>query len=169
MSGFTLLEVVVVITILSLLTLIVTTALPTARAHQGLRLARQQVIDVFAQASHRALNEVRAEPCLGRAAERKRCSDVGVALRQNALILFGDTAEPQDWQYTPDQDEVFSTMALPAGVTVASQSFVFIATPPTVEVYAQGRLITPAQKIPLTLISGTTQASLAVSAYGHVE
>jgi prepilin-type N-terminal cleavage/methylation domain-containing protein len=168
MSGFTLLEVIVVVTIISLLTLIVTAALPAARAHQTLRLATQQVSDVFAQASHRALNEVRPESCTSRASQPKRCSDVGVALGNNQLILFADTTDPQ-WHYTAGQDEVLATIVLPTGVTAATQSFVFTATPPTLEVYADGKLIAGKQRIPLTLTSGDQPIALTVSAYGQVE
>lgn len=168
-GGFTLLEVVVTVTIVSLLTLIVTAALPAARSHQALRLAQQQVSDGLAAASHRAINEIRPPACTNRVAAAKRCSDVGVALQAGELIIFADTAEPQDWQYSEGQDEILATITLPTGVTTERQSFVFIATPPTLELYHDGQLMAAQEKIPLVLVSDRARVPLTVSSYGQVE
>lgn len=181
-AGFTLLEVVVTIVILSIITLLVTSAFPEARSAQALLLARQQLRSIFQKAEQQALQEIRDENCLQRVKNnpdytlQKRCSDIGVALQGSTALLFADTED--DNQYTEGQDYLLSTLSLPAGVKVTQadgtdlstwQSFLFEATPPTIDLYVNQTLLPGNQQAPIALQAGRRSALLNVNRYGRLE
>lgn len=184
MNGFTLLEVVVTVTIISFLTFIVTSALPVARRNQALNTTRQYISYALQQAQHQAINEVRSAACVRSVIDSKRCSDVGVAVRDNRLVIFADTASPQDWHYTEGQDYLLSTVMLPASVALTDRggtpvtrwrSWVFVGIPPTLQLYVNenpsvnGTPLMTDQISILMLLSGPTRLALTISPYGQVE
>lgn len=172
MKGFTLLETAVVLAIMSILTGLVLVGWPRARQQQALLLATEQVQTMIRTAQQKALNEDRSAECLsgwvGSSPEEQRlCSDVGVVINGNEIIIFADTQD--DDKYTPkiggdDPDFSIEKQTLPLGVIgdKVGQSFIFEATPPTI-----GLKTSHGDK--LRLQSGEAAKTVTVKNYGQVE
>jgi len=184
--GYTLFEVVVVIAIIGILTVVTARAYPAARSSQSLRLAEQQLQSTLREAQQRAINEERETDCLAIARtvdepntthEQRQCSDIGVYVDGQALIMFADTDlgpddEPTgDFEYTPGLDLELKTLPLPSGVSVridprSSRSFVFKGIPPRVELYVDGALY---EEPGVVLLESTgAAATLQVLSHGQV-
>ena len=139
MPGYTLLEVVVGIGIISLVATLLAVGYPSTRDAQELLLAEQQLQSLVRDAQERALNEERLPDCLATVAEEdsKLCSDSGVALRGQVITLFADTAGA-DQRFTAGLDFVLAEVALPGGVTAVDLDLVWLGVPPTTTLYANG-------------------------------
>ncbi len=169
MKGFTLLETAVVLAIMGILSAIVLTGWPAARQHQALLLATEQVQTMVRTAQQKALNEDRPQACLDQAVVQKNCSDVGVAVKDNNIVIFADSNNPDANQYEEGagKDFLIEKQTLPLGVTgpTAWQSFIFEATPPNIELKDAG----PSKTKKLTLQSGSSTRTLTIKNYGQVE
>ena len=147
-SGYTLIEVVVVLVVIGVLTLITARAYPAARSNQALRLAEQQIQSAFRDAQELAINEHRSHDCLDAAAadallDQRQCSDIGIYVAGNDLVWFADTDHGPDddlggdKEYTEGVDIILKTLPLPNGVNVVAgeghnESFLFEGIPPAV-------------------------------------
>jgi len=167
MKGFTLLETIVTIGIIGTVSGLLLLGWPRTRHQQALLLANEQLQALFRTAQQKALNEERSAACLslvGSApADQRRCSDIGVALRGGQIVLFADIGG-DDAHYDEQDDLALETHTLALGVSTADsawQSFLFRATPPTIELFADDFVI--------TLHSGDTERRLDVKNYGHIE
>ena len=171
-AGFTLIEVVVTMAILSALVTLLTVGYPTTRDNQALQLAQQQLQFLVRDAQQQALNEEREEECLNQFspddAEQRRCSDVGLSFRDQIVIMFADTSgDDLIYDAGAGGDYVITSQELSA--TVASQdSLLFIAQPPTIRLLVNGAELVgePAR---LTLTAGEQKANLVIGKYGQVE
>lgn len=170
-GGFTLIEIIVVVVITGLLSALVLIGYPAARDHQHLRLAEQAFQTFFRDAQNRALNEERDDACLETQAlgDERYCSDIGLALRGRDIILFADTADPTQNEYS-DRDYRITTFTLPGAVEIAAegspQSLLWEVTPPTVTLYADGVEMTQARTI--DLVVRKQQRTITIQPYGHV-
>jgi prepilin-type N-terminal cleavage/methylation domain-containing protein len=164
MKGFTLLETAVVLAIMGILSAIVLTGWPAARQHQALLLATEQVQTMIRTAQQKALNEDRPQACLSQAVVPKNCSDVGVAVKDNNILIFADTEKPDNNQYEEGKDYLIERQTLPLGVVGPNswQEFIFEAIPPNI------RLMGGPTKT-LTLHSGEVSKTVTVKNYGQVE
>ncbi|MEX1112183.1 MAG: type II secretion system protein [Candidatus Andersenbacteria bacterium] len=174
----TLLETVVVITIMSILSVLTAVSFPVIRNHQNLITDAGQVEGALQEAQLRALNEVRPEECLSQAGDdrdlQRRCSNIGTAFQDRQGVLFSDF--DGDRQYTPGEDFEIKRYTLVTTVDGVSspawQTFVFEALPPTVAVYAGGAVVLPSSESSaavLTLRAGGQTKELKIRPYGIVE
>ena len=166
-GGFTLIEVVVTTAIISLLVSIIAVGAPVVRTHQRLILAQQQIESMLQDAEQRAFNEDRSADCLARFAvsepERKRCSDIGLYVKDNDAALFADL----DGDGTRSAgDFVVRSETLAQNVKAQGEnSFLFLGTPPHVSLIvnrsqSEGTLV---------LRSEQQQLKLHVGAYGKID
>jgi len=175
MSGFTLLEIMVTITIILILTGIITASWPRFRERQNILMAREQVQAVLSRAQQQALNEERDQSCLNHVGSdqksQQRCSDIGVAIKGATLRIFADT-DGNTNTYTPS-DFVLEERTLPEAVQATGatwQSFLFKGIPPILQLYGpNGILIQGSTKASVNVVTGQTQRTLYISPYGHVE
>lgn len=172
-AGFTLVEAVVIITIISILTALSVFALPEARHNQRLVTDSERIQAALRSAERYAINEVRTDECLeyvGNDSElRRRCSNVGIALQGKKLVTFADTTGNQT--YTEGSDFLLSEQEISTELEGdgAWRSFVFEATPPTIYTYADGAIISPQISATITLRSGKQTRTLEIHPYGRVE
>lgn len=172
-KGFTLVEAMVSVGIISILSVMLMRSFPFIRNSQHVKLTQEQLASQLRRAQQLALDETRAEACLnlfvGQEDQNSRCSDVGVALRGQKLIMFADTTPHEaDNKYT-DGDYVLSSVDVPGDVTMPEKSFLFKGTPPTMLVYVDGVIKPLKSAEPLTIGVGETQVLLNVYPYGYVE
>lgn len=170
-SGITLLEVLVTLTILTLVTYLVTTAFPVIREEEALVHARQELASSLRAAQTQALDEQRSPECLlqvgDNPAEAKLCSDVGVMLAGDTLTTFADTNDNDQFD---DRDFVLDRSALPQPVRVATPvSLLMEATPPNVILYVDGLPLGAGQQAVVTLQSRQRSQTLIITAYGVLE
>ena len=139
MPGYTLLEVVVGIGIISLVATLLAVGYPSTRDTQELLVAQQRFEALLRDAQEQARNEERSPDCLATVLEedRKACSDIGLALRGQTITLFADTFGA-DRRYTAGDDFVLAQQQLPEGVLVADLDLVWLGVPPTTTLYADG-------------------------------
>lgn len=168
-NGFTLLEVLVTITILTLVTYLVASAFPVIREESVLRQASAQITSLVRAAQVQALNEAREGECLAAVGESpqdaKRCSDVGIMLQGENVIAFADTNDNDRFD---EDDFLFRSSALARPVVATRPvSLLVEATPPNVVLYVDGIVLEREEAI--VLRSGKRTVSLTVSAYGVVE
>lgn len=172
MKGFTLVEMVIVIAIMTILTAVILTALPKARGDQLLKSDIIQLHTLLAAAAQRSLNEIRTPECLTIAGEdetlQRRCSDIGVAVVETRRILFADLDGDKQYSVSGDFDiETENAASSPADEMPFS--VVFAAVPPTVTTYANGDIVGAGQVVPLTLAADNTSRDLTIGPYGIVE
>lgn len=169
-KGFTLIEVVVGIAIVSIITILTVTAFPFIRERQQVSLATQEFESALRRAQQLALFETRHPQCLqnvgSEAEKQRRCSDVGIVVDESELITYADTVS--DDRYTPDEDFVLSRIPVPANVVVSAKAFLFEASPPTITMFVDGEVRAAHQTETITITSGSVTANLVVSAYGFV-
>ncbi len=184
-SGFTLVEVLVVIVIIAMIGLSLTTAYPHARAEQKLTLAEQTLQAALRAAQQTAINEERTPTCLAQAAalgnDPKRCSDIGIVLRpsEQNIIVFADIFKPDQDSYEGEtNDVVLSRTPFPDGVEVKPSSpettLIFQGVAPTIGLYTASTTCgtPPCQvltSLTVTLSSGAAVRELDVGSYGQVE
>lgn len=169
-EGFSLLEIVVVIGIMSVLTTVTVSALPIARSNQRLKNDIQQLRTLFSIVQQQALNEVRDQACLDQVGEDRqlqiRCSTVGVALDDYSATVFADL--DGNWLFTPETDYVISQHALESQISAEKQTIVFQAVPPSLYMVADGDPIAPSGSVLITLISGNDSRDVEVRPFGIV-
>lgn len=175
-AGLTLLELLVTITMITLVTYLVTAAFPVVREEEALKHASQQIISALRAVQIQALDEQRSPDCLARVGENpldaKRCSDVGIMLREADIMTFADTNDNNQYD---DQDVrlAATNLARPAAVIIPV-SLLVEATPPNIVLFVNGTILPANESTPvilqaITLRSRKRTTSLAISAYGVVE
>jgi prepilin-type N-terminal cleavage/methylation domain-containing protein len=173
MNGFTLLEIIITVSILVIVTTVLAVAWPRVREQQALLLAKQTMQALFRDAQQQALNEERSAACLERSGgappAQRRCSDIGIVIKNATVHVFADTAG-QDNRFS-DEDLILNTQELPLGVrgVGSEQSFLFKATPPRLFVFVNGQFVSPATPGSLVLQSGRHQEHYRVQPYGQIE
>lgn len=175
----TLVEAVVVVTILSILSTMTVVSFPVVRSHQDLISDAGQIEAVLRDAQLRALNEVRPDECVIQAGpepeQQRLCSNVGVAVQSGKAVLFSDSSG--DRAYTPAEDFEINEYVLKSQVSEANppqwRVFVFEADPPTIAVYENGAVVLPAssedQTPSLTLQAGKQERKIFLQPYGIIE
>ncbi len=174
-TGFTLIESLVIISLISILTAMSVRAIPTIRAHQELVSDTENIRALLYDAKQRTLNQVRPENCLPGVPDdlaRARCSDVGVALKNGELIIFADTAPSvQNYNYdTGDREIVRSKLATNVD-TGSATSLVFAGVPPSAVLYKDGVALTGGSdftRIMLTASNGSKR-SIKIYSFGTME
>lgn len=169
--GFSLVESLVIISIISILTSISLVALPAARAHQQLVSDTELIRSLLLDSKQRALNQVRPEECVKFVAEvvRPQCSDVGIDLSVPGKVThFADTVttgkyNAGDYQIATHN---ISTAVTPNGFT----TLVFHSAPPTVQLYKDTTVMEPSHTatITLTASNGATR-TLTVRQFGTID
>lgn len=170
--GFTLIETLVTISIVSLITAILVVSWPWAREQQAFTLATQVIASRLKEAQQYAINEQRPERCEA----QRQCSVVGIAVRGAELVMFADTRglnQQYDEAAGVTGDFIIQKQTLPSAVTTDAgqwQSWVFKAVPPNVISFGPtGEEIAPGAATSLILEWGTKQRTLTIRPYGHVE
>lgn len=173
-SGYTLLELMVTIGILSIITMLSTRAFPIVRDQQNLVRAERQLQSLLRTAQQNALDEERTEACLASvssaSSDQRRCSDIGVAIRERELKMFADTID--DNRYTENGDFVLSTSTFASEVislNSAWRSFLFEGIPPSITLFSDGQVVNPTLPVPVTLQAGQAQASYNLYMFGQLE
>ncbi len=142
-AGFSLVESLVIISIISILASLSLVALPAARAHQQLISDTELVQSLLLDSKGRALNQVRPEECESGLSledpDRAPCSDVGIDFRiAGEVTQFADLNGNGEYE---DTDYKIVTHSLSSSVT--SDPIVFKSVPPSVETYTNGQVMTP--------------------------
>ncbi len=178
MSGFSLIESLVMISIITILTSISVAALPAVRAHQALVSDTEQIRSLLLDSKQRALNQVRPEACVRQAESEgkdpRRCSDVGIVFTGGNVVQYADI-QP-NFRYDADKkDYVFATYEMQS-VLVNSLSinhFLFYGNPPSVDLVADGRRVEPGETKGVVLEFGTGEdrqrRAVEVSSFGTIE
>ncbi len=173
--GVTLIETVVVISIMTILTVLGMRAVPVVRHNQRLISDSELIQFLLRQAERSALNEVRAEECLQVVGDdeevQKRCSNIGIAIQDSSVWLFADLSGDQNFSAEDDfvleQYTLASKAVIPTGVV--SESLVFEAVPPTVALFANGAPVTPKDPAFFELVSGPQRKPLYIYPFGLVQ
>ena len=172
-NGFTLIEVIVTVVVLSIITLLTAVAFPEVRTNQALIQSERQIQSLLRIAQQQALDEVRAPDCLNQAGgnveAEKRCSDIGVAFKENIAVTFADTSD--DDEYSESQDFEIAEVKLSAPVTGGDnwQSFLFEATPPDVALFANSTQLLGDTPSRIGISVGDASRTLLIYPYGQVE
>ncbi|HLC49420.1 MAG TPA: hypothetical protein VJI96_03490 [Candidatus Andersenbacteria bacterium] len=176
--GFSLVESLVVVAIISTLTVLGLTAIPGLRSHQELVTDTENFRAMLLDSKQRTINQVRPADCLpGLAVDdpaRAACSDVGVAFAYGELIQYANTANQDQYTYETgvSGDYEISRKNIVSTVLDGSAiSFLFISAPPTVKTYADGGLLGVANDAaPITLIAtdGSTR-TVTVHSLGTID
>jgi prepilin-type N-terminal cleavage/methylation domain-containing protein len=174
-SGFTLIEVVVVVVIISFATALLLVAFPSLRDHERLVAAEQALQSALRTAESQAINEERSEECrnlnLNQLECQRRCADVGVVADDDHLILFADLDQDGLWNQGGADcggDLKLSEVPLPAGIKGSDElpAFVWRGVPPVVTLYVNGDEALKPQTVMFAL--GEKEITLYVNPYGHV-
>lgn len=171
-QGFTLIEVLVTITIVSIMSAVLVVSWPRARDHNALVITERQLQSLLRDAQEKALNGDRAPTCVASTPEARRCADIGIALHNNQVILFADTKGTNN-SYTPGNsgDAILLNTTLPSGVTSVNtnwQSYLFRFVPPIVELYGNGQLVSQ-NGASLTVQIRQQQKQWRVLPYGQLQ
>ncbi|HSX24898.1 MAG TPA: prepilin-type N-terminal cleavage/methylation domain-containing protein [Candidatus Andersenbacteria bacterium] len=174
-KGFTLIESLIIISIITIMSGLALQAIPLARSDQQLISDTEQIRAVLLDAKERALNQVRPDDCLPMSdmasKDRAGCSDVGIAFSGNKLIEFADT-DP-DNQYISNKDYTIATFDLNTTPTTDfGGSLVYTSFPPTVYLNKKGSMTAmgPAEVAKITLISYRSLTRvLTVHPYGTID
>lgn len=170
-AGMTLIEVLVGMTIISILSFLAATTFPYVRQYQQATLTAQLIQSTMRRAQQLALDETRDEKCLatveGDVEQQRRCSDVGVATTGQNMVLYADTVD--DNRHTADRDFIIATLPIAGSVAVTAKSFLFEATPPAMTMFVNGDVRATNQTEPLTVRAGRAAIQLTVSSYGLIQ
>lgn len=175
MSGFTLVETVVTMAIIGIVTTIIAVAFPVMRHRQGLLLGAQRLEALLRETQQLALNEDRAPACTDQflgddesaSRARQRCSDVGLLVEGTTVTLFADTDGSKTYSRSRDF-RLRDPETLPAAVT-GSHTFVSLASPPQLWLYADGVLLDDQHPATLQLTFRQASTMLLVRPLGKVE
>lgn len=175
-AGLTLLELLVTVTMLTLVTYLAASAFPIVREEEALKHASQQIISALRAVQVQALDEQRSHDCLTQVGEdpldAKRCSDLGIMLRQADLVTFADTNDNNRFD---DRDFPVQTTRLARTVQVTEPvSLLVEATPPNIVLYVNGTSLSADESTDVLLRAVTSRSRqrtvlLSISAYGVVE
>lgn len=170
-EGFTLLEMVFIISIISILSLTLLNGLPLARDNQIIAADRAWFQSIVRTAQLRAVNELRDEACMAQAGGspeiERRCSDVGLLLQGRRILMFSDLDGDQAYAKSVDYDiqEFTATSKFePDGKVI-----IFESVPPLLRLYDDGSVIAPTGNVALTMSVGSLQRNVRVTFYGNVE
>ena len=171
-TGFTLIESVVVISIITILTYLVLNALPLARTNQEMENDLQQLRSFLSRAQQQALNEIREDDCLSFAGSdedaQRRCSDVGVLVASGSLTMFADIDGNGD--YSNGADFIIDESDLAAGVEGnIPVSIVFASTPPTIITLSDVDVLAPNESAVVKLELEDASRELTIGPYGIIE
>src|SRR5690348_15577373 len=115
-QGFSLIESLIVISIIAIMSALALQALPVARNNQQLVADTEQIRALLLDAKERALNQVRPADCLSQYADsdvqRAPCSDVGITFVNNQVIEFADTNSNNAYSSQGPKDYVIATFDL---------------------------------------------------------
>ncbi len=186
-SGFTLIESLVVVSIIGILTSMSLVAIPGIRAHQQLVADTESIRALLLDAKQRTLNQVRPEDCLRFPGidlddpVRTSCSDVGVALdgTTQEIIQFADTNTLGLHTYNAERpgvagsgDHVITRARLSSKIEAGSAtSLLFVGVPPSAELYKDGDKLVGGEhfaSITLTATNGS-QRTIKVYSFGTVD
>ena len=177
-SGFSLVESLVIISIIAILTSASVSALPAARAHQELISDTEQIRSLLTDAKQRAVNQVRPEECIAQLRVEQTdkagaaCSDVGIALTSDGNIVeFANTNNPEQREYTSGD---YNIVTLPLATSAAESSvtsILFFSEPPTVFLHPDGRdAMTPDETATIILRANNGEArKLTVHQFGTID
>lgn len=169
--GFSVIEVLVIVSITALLAGLTWRTYPTIRAQQQLARAEQQLQSMLRRAAQEAVNEARQDTCLDEMKStgqpEKLCSDMGLHLEADQMILFADTGAPDDNRYEAGNDFLLTKEQLSApDIIETPTTFVFEAIPPILQLFVDGHAYTT--PVPITLKAGDTEQDYVVHAYGQL-
>ncbi len=179
--GFSLIESLVVISIIGILTGMSTVAIPALRAHQELVADTESIRALLLDAKQRTLNQVRPEGCLpdlsSEDINRAGCSDVGVAIVGGEIIEFSNTNTAGTGLYKYNVTGTFGDHIIVKSklasklVSGSVQSLLFMGVPPSVKLYKDGLEFSSASDtalINLTSSNGTTR-KIKVYSFGTID
>ena len=177
-SGFSLIESLIVISIISIMSALSLQALPIARSNQELIGDTEQIRALLSDAKERALNQVRPSDCLPMddmtSVDRSPCSDVGIAFSGSQVIEFADTNQ-NNYYDDSSTDYVIATYDLTAAPGNDSvTSLVFKSIPPSVLLYSatdnSSALMGPSDTATIVLDGyGDLSRTLIVHSYGTID
>lgn len=173
-QGFSLVESLVIISIISILASLSLTALPAARSHQQLISDTELIKSLLTDSKQRALNQVRPEDCLRddenpQSPSRAGCSDVGIHFSENTVTQFADANKSGTYNggdYTIAKHE----MATLSGGEDNAREILFKSVPPSVEAYKDGGVMSPSSEAIITLTASSGEIrTLTVKQFGTVD
>lgn len=170
-AGFSLIESLIVVSIITIMTSLAMHALPIARSNQQLIADTEQIRALLLDAKERAVNQVRPDACLNKiekaSKDRAVCSDVGIAFVGNQLIEFADVN--QDNKYSNGDYKIVQYALTNAP---GDNSFVFESVPPQVYLHTLGNStpMGPSETIQIKLTGyGSLSRTLVIHSYGTMD
>ncbi len=172
-SGFSLIESLVIVSIISIIAALSLTAFPAVRAHQQLVSDTELIKSLLLDSKERALNQVRPEKCLDQfeAGDKARagCSDVGIAFVGKEIIQFADTTGTTK-RYNMGDYTIVRLKLSTKIVTGSVRSLLFYSNPPSVFLHANSvAAMGPQGTAPINLLAnnGATR-KLEVTQFGTI-
>lgn len=167
--GATIIEVLMVAGIVGILLSIGLANIPAQRDREALQQSEQLIRRKLAEAREKALQENREHVCLPNKIscldsspdQEKNCSDIGVTVKKNEIILFANISDSA--QIFDTGDCVISRDNFPGSVTVESTrdiTTLITAIPPS--------LTTTRTSPEINLQSNSSSVTLEVSETGHI-
>ncbi len=181
-AGFTFVESLVVVAIITILTTMSVVAIPSLRAHQDLVADTETIRALLLDAKQRTLNQVRPEKCLEDLEVdledilRAPCSDVGVAIDTEAreIVEFADTNTGSSGarKYNTG-DYVITRSRLATNLNATrenAKSLLFVGVPPSAEMYVDGNGLSASATASIHLISNReTKRTITVYSFGTID
>lgn len=175
-DGFSLIESLVIISIISILASLSLVALPAARAHQQLVADTELIQSLLLDSKERALNQVRPEECITQLGVEQDdkilgpfCSDVGIDFNKAGEVTqFADLNESGQYEKT---DYKIVTHSISSTISTDDfKALIFKSAPPSVELYKNKIVLGPSDtaKITLTAANGETR-TLEVHQFGTLD
>ncbi|MDA1169186.1 MAG: hypothetical protein O3A36_02515 [bacterium] len=187
--GFSLVESMVIVSMISILSVMSLRAIPALRSHQELIADTEKIRALLLDAKQRTLNQIRPDDCLDTYdvddPVRAACSDTGLGLQWGEIIEFSNSyykgkgsVHIYDYDFkglpreTLQSDYVINRSKPVTRVQLGSPtSLLFKSTPPTVELYRNGTLVTPdddSTKITLIASNGSKR-TLTIYSSGTID
>lgn len=173
-EGFSLIESLVIVSIMGILTGLALQAFPSVRAHQQLVADTEQIRSLLLDAKQRTLNQVRPEDCKPipgdqESKERASCSDVGISFQDGEIVQFADTTEDNVYSFSD-----YSVVKMPLSTKVKNTStaftLLFKSTPPSLDFYVDGRLIGEGETRTIILQADNgTERTLTIHPFGTID
>lgn len=170
--GFSLIESLIIISIVGMVTTMSLQAFPAIRAHQQLIADTEQIRSLLLDSKQRALNQVRPEDCMPdvpvESKDRAACSDVGIAFINNEIIQFADTVG-ENHDYDPS-DYVIVKFPLVTKLEGATNSLLFASLPPSVMLHVNGVAMAPEESANIKLsASDGKERMLTIRPFGTID
>lgn len=184
-SGFSLIESLVMISIISILTAISVSALPAIRSHQALVADTEQIRSLLLDSKQRALNQVRPAECVEANGgiddeNSQRCSDVGIVFVGGNVIQYADSYKGNQ-RYDADAngkslDHEIARYPLQSvivkGDSTNPNHFLFFGNPPSVDLYVTGQKAAPGNVYTILLRANTgknkQERTIEISSFGTI-